>query len=271
MEPSELRALGFATDLRLLLLQGSEVSRRDGYLVLRTPANPTYHWGNCLILDRSPARGALAALLATFRSEFPAATHVAIGIDQTPEPDAALDPDEARALGLEVERDVVLTCADLVPSELPPPDVECRVVNVDDVAAWAGLVELEMATYEGNAPDSHREFVARRFAGVRELAAAEHGAWFAAYTPAGRPVCTLGLFSAGPGLARYQSVATDPEFRRQGIAGSLVRYAGTYGFDVLNATSLVIVADPAGPAIGLYRAAGFVDHQEQTSLYAAPS
>ncbi len=275
VNPVEVRSLGFATDLELMLLQGSVITPADGYLVLRTPANPTFHWGNCLILDHAPARGTLAAWLTTFRTEFSEATHVAIGIDGPPDGDSTaetpvIDPDEAASLGLEVERDVVLTCDELVASERPPPEVECRVLGVDDEAAWDRLVGLEMTAYEGNDPDSHREFVIRRLLGVRDLSAAGHGAWFAAYAPDGRPVCTLGLFTAGPGLARYQSVATDPDFRRRGIAGSLVRYAGAYGFDVLGATTLVIVADPEGPAIGLYRNAGFADHQTQSALYAAP-
>lgn len=100
------RSLGFATDVGLLRLQGSTVQARDGYLVVRTPANPTYHWGNHLILDQAPAPGSLAAWLAVFREEHPGAAHVAIGID---DPDAVLVPAEAGALGLEIERDVVLS------------------------------------------------------------------------------------------------------------------------------------------------------------------
>ena len=38
---------GFATDLALLGVQGDRtVEERADYWSVRTPANPTYHWGN---------------------------------------------------------------------------------------------------------------------------------------------------------------------------------------------------------------------------------
>ena len=102
------RTPGFATDLALLGLQGSTVDVRDDYLVVRTPVNPTFHWGNCLVLDRAPLAGSLESWLAVFAGEHPGAAHVAMGID---DPDTVVDPAEARALGLSVERDVVRAAA----------------------------------------------------------------------------------------------------------------------------------------------------------------
>jgi hypothetical protein len=49
----------------------------------------------------------------------------------------------------------------------------------------------------------------------------------------------------GDGYARYQHVETDPAARRRGLAGTLVWHAGRYGREVLGASTLVIVADPA--------------------------
>ena len=66
----------------------------------------------------------------------------------------------------------------------------------------------------------------------------------------------LGIFATGDGLARYQSVETDPEYRRRGLARGLVHLAGRYGLDNL-APKLVIVADPEYFAIDLYRSVGF--------------
>ena len=49
-----LRSPGYATDLVLLAREGGVVEEHDDHLVVRTPANPTYHWGNCLILRLLP-------------------------------------------------------------------------------------------------------------------------------------------------------------------------------------------------------------------------
>ena len=46
----DIRSLGFRTDLRLLEMTGSEIEDRGTHLVIRTPANPTYFWGNFLLL-----------------------------------------------------------------------------------------------------------------------------------------------------------------------------------------------------------------------------
>lgn len=261
------RSLGFATDLALVRLQGGRVEEAPGHLVVRMPANPTYHWGNCLVLDGSPRPGSLAGWVDTFRAAHPHAGHVALGVDG---PGVSPDPVEAADLGLEVERDIVLTASGLVDEPRRAPDVECRAVAVADDAAWAALVELEVRAHGRDDPEGHRTFVRRRLDAVRSLTASGHGGWFAAYTSGGEPVATLGLFRATPGVARYQSVLTDERFRRQGVAGALLRYAGRRVLDRPDVHTLVIVADPDGPAIGLYRAAGFDDHGEQWALYRAP-
>lgn len=89
-----------------------------------------------------------------------------------------------------------------------------------------------------------------------------HGGWFGAFVD-GRLVCQMGLFAGGPGLARYQSVETDPDHRRRGLAGTLVAEVGWYGFEVLCAQILVMVADPAYHAIDLYLSLGFEATQMQ--------
>lgn len=257
------RSLGFATDLELLLLQGSTVQARDGYLVVHTPANPTYHWGNHLVLEAAPAPGSLAAWLAVFREEHPGATHVAIGID---DPAARLSSEEAGALGLEIEGDVVLSTSSLGPVSVPD-GVELRLLEPGADEQWSALVDLELGSYDGPDPASHRVFVERRLAGHRGLVAAGHGVWCAAYVDDGTPVANLGIFALPGGLARYQDVMTDAAYRRRGIAGALVGYAGHHALSELGARTLVIVADREGPAIGVYRRAGFTDAGDQWALY----
>ena len=50
------RSLVYATDFDTLPLT-SVVERRDGYLVVRSPDNPTHYWGNLLLFDRAPVAG----------------------------------------------------------------------------------------------------------------------------------------------------------------------------------------------------------------------
>src|SRR6476661_11222824 len=74
-------SLGFRTDLALLTSSGSVVEDRGTHLVVRTPDNPSYFWGNFLLLAEAPVPGGEREVVGAFRTEFPQADHVSIGID----------------------------------------------------------------------------------------------------------------------------------------------------------------------------------------------
>lgn len=259
------QSLGFITDVAIRRLEGSTVTRRDGYQVISTAANPRFWWGNFMLLDAPPASGSTATWLDLFAAEFPAAEHVALGIDTT---DMDLPvPDDFAATGFSVDRSVVLTADAATDPPHPSAGVEIRPLSSD--ADWQQAASLSMciAQEEGATPDP--AFEAARAAARRQLAGQGHGAWFGAFDD-GRLLGQLGLFRAGDGYARYQDVATDPAARRRGIAGTLVCHAARYGLGTLAVKRLVIVADQEGPAIALYRACGFADTEGQVSLSRPP-
>src|SRR5689334_19751310 len=125
-------SLGYRTDLMLLGLQGSVIERRSGYQVIRTPANPTFHWGNFLLLNQPPAPGTVSSWMSTFAREFPGAEHVAIGVDGT-SGDAG-DGAELAAAGLEADRSTVLTAAGTTPPPRPNEVAQFRMLDSD--ADW---------------------------------------------------------------------------------------------------------------------------------------
>jgi GNAT superfamily N-acetyltransferase len=96
-----------------------------------------------------------------------------------------------------------------------------------------------------------------------------HGAWFGAFDR-GRLIAQLGIFSDGSGVARYQNVETDPDWRRTGLAGTLVWRAGRWARSKLGARTLVIVADPEAEAIRVYRSVGFHDTEIQLAFQRPP-
>jgi RimJ/RimL family protein N-acetyltransferase len=259
-------SLGFRTDLALRVLEGAEVADRGDYLVVRSPVNPDYWWGNFLLLAAWPGPGTGDHWLARFAAEFPQAQHIALGVDTNPtspdedDTDDPVVPAEFLAAGLEPQHDTVLTCAAVEPPPHPSTAAEIRRLTSD--ADWQQSVELGLRCFE---PGEPRDFVAARTAARRRLTQAGHGAWFGAFA-GGRLLAQLGLFDAGDGYARYQHVETDPQARRQGLAGTLVWHAGRYGREVLGLSTFVIVADPADMAIRVYRSCGFADIQSQFSF-----
>ena len=98
-----------------------------------------------------------------------------------------------------------------------------RLVSSDE--DWEQCVQLGMRCNDRSIePASYRRYLEARVGAHRRLTEAGHGGWFGAFVD-GRLVSQLGLFCASPGLARFQSVETDPALRRQGLAGSLLHYA----------------------------------------------
>jgi ribosomal protein S18 acetylase RimI-like enzyme len=259
----QVRSLGYRTDLMVRRLAGSQILDRGHHLVISSRANPDFYWGNFLLLDAPPRPDEGERWLRAFAAEFPGARHVAIGVDTTDgDPGAS---DDLTAAGLTVETDIVLRASSL--RQPAPP----RMAAVDRPLAsgedWKQAADLRQAVAVADGFDStqHRRFLERQIDEARLLVGAGHGRVFGAFVE-GRLLALLGLVTDGTGVARFQSVETHPDHRRQGLASTLVYRAGQFGIRDMGARALVIVADPAGPAIGIYRALGFTEVERQVGL-----
>lgn len=247
-------------------LEGCEVLAGADQVVVRTPQNPGFRWGNCLILRELPRPGEAEGALARFRAAFPLADHVAIGIDLSPARPRALA--ELAALGLGAELSTVLVAEDLSPPAKPAPDAELRPLQGDE--DWGAALELSLTADEPADAERHRAYLQRRIASRRSVCEAGHAAWFGAFR--GREMhAGLGIVGTGEGLARYQDVDTHPAHRRQGLASHLLFAAGRYAKERLGAATLVIAADPDYHAIAIYRALGFADREQYMTFEALPA
>lgn len=267
-----VQSLGYSTDLMLLRRQGSVVSEGDACLVVRTPANLEFHWGNYVLADQSWVDRPLADLVGIFGAEHPRARHLAIGVDGVD--GRVWGTAELGACGLEVERSVVMTAA-----EVPAPlhantGAVYRMLTTD--ADWAVAAELHSTAddssgpvdpggYEPSGPADPGGYEQRRMAARRAHQATGLGGWFGAFV-AGKMLCGLGLFTDGSGIGRFQSVDTVASARRLGLASTLLHHASTIGRRDFGIRKLVIVADPEDTAIRLYRSLGFAGSEIQTQL-----
>jgi RimJ/RimL family protein N-acetyltransferase len=250
-----VRSLAWRSDVALRARAGSHVDDRGDHLVVRTPANPTFYWGNFLLLAAPPSADSVAHWVAVFEDAFPGAGHRSFGVDGC---HGTLDDlGGFRDAGLGTEVSTVLTAHVLATA---PPPVEGAVVRPlagdDD---WEQQVELSMS-------DPHlaggREFATRRARAERGLVEDGHGVWLGAFLD-GVLAASLGVFVASTGLARYQGVQTHPAHRRRGLCTALVHAAGRHALAELGAQQLVIVADPDDDAVRIYRRAGFRDVETQ--------
>jgi ribosomal protein S18 acetylase RimI-like enzyme len=257
----KVRSLGYRADLAILALEGSQITDRGDHLVIRTPGNPDYWWGNFLLLrDLRPGSG--RAWLARFAAEFPGAQHIALGLDET---DAGT-VDRGELPGMTMEQHAVMTTT----SVHAPPHANTKAVfrTLEGDADWQESLDLAAAVHKGE-PGGDAGFLAARLAAKRALTESGHGAWYGAFLD-GSLVSQLGLIANKSGLARYQDVETHPACRRRGLAGTLVWHAGATGLTG-DTSKLVMVADPADVAIRVYRSVGFTVTEDQLGFIRRPA
>ncbi|CUR57786.1 putative GCN5-related N-acetyltransferase [metagenome] len=252
-------SLGFRTDLALLTSSGSLVEDRGTHLVVRSPENPSYFWGNFILLAQPPAPGGEKEVVAAFHTEFPAADHVSIGID------AAELSDESRAAfeaaGMTVDVATVLTTGTLQ----APREVDAEVRELVGDEDWEARARLSQQLYPQTSEEAFMRFARQKNAQERRLVDAGRGTRFGAFVD-GVLASTAGIFVTEDGVARFQSVETLPDHRRKGLAAAVVHAAGQHGLDQLGVRPLVIVADTDGDAIGIYRRLGFADSERQLMM-----
>lgn len=238
---------GRITDLEVLRLHGAVVTDEGDHLVVRTPSNPDFHWGNFVqVTTGDPA--AAAHWVSVFRRHFPDAAHVALGLPSSPDPKPYVDQ------GLSLSVDDVLV-ADTLPALRPlTPGYQVRPLRGTD---WDQQVRAELADNARTGefdPAEHERFLTHQVRDRQRLIADGRAEFFGAFFGADL-VADLGIVVLGE-RARYQAVGTRREHRRRGLAGHLLgvasRWAGEHG-----ATQWVIVTGRTNPAGRLYRSLGF--------------
>lgn len=259
------RSLGYATDLAVLAPYAT-FARHADHLVVRTPANPGYYWGNFLLFDAAPAPGDRVRWEAAFAAAFGADPRIRHATFAWDDPDGTAGAiAEFEAAGYTRYDSSVLAAT---PATLRRPPRHADDVAVRPLAGeadWAAALENQIACREdGHEVAAYRRFKAAQLADQRAAVDAGHGRWYGAFR-AGRLVADCGLFVAD-GLGRFQAVGTAPDARRQGICGALVLAAARDAVASLGAHTLVMAAEPGAPAEAIYQAVGFAPTERQLGV-----
>jgi ribosomal protein S18 acetylase RimI-like enzyme len=258
-----VRSLGYRTDLIFAAFDGQIVDRGH-YLVIRTPANPTFYWGNFLLFSGSPQEGDHQKWRDLFAREIggpPEVEHQTFGWD-SPEGDEGVAQPFLQA-GFRVTRSVVMTSHELRPPTRSSDLVSIRALKSD--AEWEQAFENQVLIGGPEFEETgYRVFRRRQMHRYRKMADSGLGDWFGAFVGR-RLVADLGIFKHKE-LGRFQSVETHPEFRRRGIGGTLVFEAGRQAMAKHDLSTLVIVADEESAAARLYESVGFKPVEKQVGL-----
>jgi len=258
----------FRTELIFWRAEGEVLDRGD-YRLVRTPSNPAYYGGNLLAFDHPPAAGDCGRWMALFEREFagrPEIRHRLFMWDTTAGEVGAVGP--FRDAGFEVKTNLTL----LARAVVPPPKFnrEIEVRRIETAEGWEAILAFKVRVRDPVfAEESYGPFKRRWLEVRRRLAAEGRGSWYGAFV-GGRLVADLGLFRDGA-LGRFQDVATDPEFQRRGICGTLVHEVARRALEDEGAETLVMVADEGYHAARIYESVGFRQVEHHTKALRHPA
>lgn len=256
-------SLARQTDLMFTRFDGEVLDRGD-YLVIRTPANPGYHWGNFILFDAPPSESDFKKWCDTFRREFPFYSplrHMTMTWNEITAEGGVFD--SFLKAGFVLDKAKVLTAqAVMKPSKF---NSALTVQRLETEAQWEAAIQLQVACRDSKYPEKGYEiFKRRQFQVYRAMAAAGMGSWFGAFLQ-NQLVGDLGVFYTGD-LGRFQNVGTHPQYRRQGICGTLVYHAAQIAFEEFGVTNLLMEADADYHAAAIYESVGFKPTEENRSL-----
>lgn len=259
----QVKSLGYRTDLIFPKFDG-EILDRGNYLVIRTPSNPTFYWGNFLLFSDPPDPGDDLRWRSIFIEEIgcpPDIRHQTFGWDTPSGESGHIQPflDD----GFQFNDLVVLTINQTPSARQPASGLDFRPLQSED--DWDQATENQIRCREPGHEESHfRIFKQDQMLRYRKMERAQMGAWYGVFI-GGELVGDLGIIHDQE-LGRFQSVETHPAHRRQGIASSLICSAASHALEQFGIRSLVMVADKGSPAERLYKSLGFEMTERQVGL-----
>lgn len=227
---------------------------------IRTRSNPTYRWGNCLVLPEAPTAAALPLLEALHGALFPHLPVPCPGLYWPgPAPTGALaEALKARGYAVEDEAPLRASLSGLAPPTLP---VDVTVQPVRGPSDWADMVGFRLALY----PELPANFMLHRLGSAWESAQHLDGDWWILRKD-GAVVGSMGLFWRD-GLARYQDVDVRADHHGQGL-GRLMFNTARARSEALGAfTQQIIVADRGSLAHAWYQRMGFAPLVGEVFVY----
>lgn len=241
----------------------SEITEKESYIVIKTLSNPGFHWGNYLIFKKAPVHGDVINWINIFQREmthYKEFKHYVFAWDESEEPKSP----EYLEHGFQLQKSVSLKANSLIYPKTFNPNVIVKILESEK--EWTEAIELQVANRETvYSYDDYKEFVSNQAKAYKKLIVQNRGARFGAFLD-GKLVADLGIYFED-GVARYQSVVTDSEYRRQGICATLVYESGKHALDNWRVNTLAMEADPDYHAAKVYESVGFTPVENSYSLY----
>lgn len=257
----KISSLSRKTDLIFARFNGKIIDKGN-YVLVQTPSNPGYHWGNYIIFDSPPSAGDYLKWKAIFEKEFTYYNEFS-HMSFTWEMEKRGEYQEFIDHGFEFSEAIVLSTKK--PTFPEKYNHQLQVKKIISDKQWEDATEMQRLCCDPKyANAGYENFKRKQMANYRAMSEKGLGNWFGAYIEE-QIVGDLGIFFEED-LARYQNVGTHPEFRRQGICQTLVYETAQIALQEYKVSTLVMEADADYHAAKIYESVGFQPTEKNYAL-----
>ncbi|MDG2167065.1 MAG: GNAT family N-acetyltransferase [Opitutales bacterium] len=255
-----MQNIGYLTDCIFHKLNGI-IEKKEDYILIKTPSNPTYYWGNLLHFQQAPKRGSFARWMDYFKKEFGKnCIHVTFAWDE----EAKGEIKDFLAAGFDWNEQIVLHLDEPQLDFELNKDVDVRPISTEE--DWRAVIDLQIQMNDQEKTPGFIEFKEKAFATIRNNQEQGYGSWWGAFLN-GKLVGDMGLFfDDDNGIGRFQIVETRPDFQNRRICKTLLKSVITHAIEVRGISTLVIVTESNNHARHVYRSCGFADHSKQCGV-----
>jgi GNAT superfamily N-acetyltransferase len=232
----------------------SEIEDLGNAMIVRTPRNPTWNWGNLLILNEPPKTEDIDNWLKMIDTKLLTqreTTYRLLTWDGGVAEDAVITA--LKEKGLTPSTGQILTLRTLQRPQYFNPAVHVEQIGGGD-KRWSDVTLLNIEAFASQF-QNYEIYAERNFAEHRSMIAKGIGKWFVAMVD-GEVAGTVGFYP-GDGVYRYQEVAVREKFWRQGVAATMIYEVARQGLAEHPDFTQVMVADDEKEAIRVYRSLGF--------------
>lgn len=244
---------------------GSIVEDHGDHIVIKTPANPTWRWGNLMLFPHPPQPTDLVRWNELFDHHFDVENEHRLFVWDT------IDGDKGAAEtfvenGFQFTREPMLGALDLQLPEQHNRQIETHVIRSDQ--EWESVIQLNVESFAAENL-AYQDYVERKFRLYRNMVEAERGFWMGAWLE-NKLLASCGVFHNGH-ITRYQEVVTREENRNFGICTKLVFDAFTHGRSLSFPNQTLIAVDLDSQAERIYRRLGFHDLEMTCAVRRSPN
>ncbi len=257
----EITSISHKTDLLFSRFSGNVIDREDCILI-QTPENPTFHWGNYILFKEAPQKGDFKKWTELFKSEFPYYDEIHHYVFAWLEKSKG-EIQEFLDLGFDLEKMILLTAQKVV--QPPKYNSQVKIREICSDSNWEDVIQNQISCADAKyAGPGYEVFKRKQFTQYRTMVDKGIGQWYGGFLE-GKLIAELGLFYIDS-IGRFQNVGTHPDYRRRGVCQTLVYEVARQALISKQASILAMDADEEYYAAKIYESIGFAPTEKHFCL-----